>query len=79
MKDNFEETMLYVISVLKDAGYEPYEQLYGYLNTGNESYITRKGNARSLVVALDREQIWNYIEPHVPRLRCCKDSSYRES
>lgn len=65
MKEKFEETIQYVVSVLKDAGYEPYEQLYGYLNTGNESYITRKGNARTLVTELDREQIWNYIEPHI--------------
>ena len=65
MKDKFEETIDYVVTVLKEAGYNPYEQLYGYLNTGNESYITRKGNARTLVAALDREQIWNYIEPHI--------------
>ena len=65
MKEKFEETIQYVVSVLKDAGYEPYEQLYGYLNTGNESYITRKGNARTLVTELDREQIWKYIEPHI--------------
>ena len=65
MKDKFEETIDYVVTVLKDAGYNPYEQLYGYLNTGNESYITSKGNARTLVAALDREQIWNYIEPHI--------------
>ena len=67
MKDKFEETIDYVVTALKDAGYNPYEQLYGYLNTGNESYITRKGNARDLVAALDREQIWNYIEPQVKR------------
>lgn len=65
MKDKFEETIDYVLTVLKDAGYDPYEQLYGYLNTGNKSYITRKGNARGIVTVLDREQIWNYIEPHV--------------
>ena len=65
MKDKFEETIDYVVTVLKDAGYNPYEQLYGYLNTGNESYITRKGNARALVAELDRDRIWNYIEPHI--------------
>lgn len=67
MKEKFEETIQYVVSVLKDAGYNPYEQLYGYLNTGNESYFTRKGNARTLVSSLDWEQIWNYIEPHVKK------------
>ena len=65
MKDKFEETINYVLTVLKEAGYNPYEQLYGYLNTGNESYITRKGNARALVAELDRDRIWNYIEPHI--------------
>ena len=65
MKDKFKETMGYVVSVLKDAGYEPYDQLYAYASTGNESYITRNGDARKLIAQLDREQIWNYIEPHV--------------
>ena len=65
MKDKFEETIDYVVTVLKEAGYNPYDQLYGYLNTGNESYITRKGNARTLVAELDREQIWDYIAPHI--------------
>ena len=67
MKDKFKETIDYVVSVLKDAGYEPYDQLYAYASTGNESYITRKGDARKLIAQLDREQIWNYIEPHVKR------------
>lgn len=65
MKDKFKETMGYVVSVLEDAGYEPYDQLYAYASTGNESYITRKGDARKLIVQLDREQIWDYIEPHI--------------
>ena len=65
MKDKFKETMGYVVSVLEDAGYEPYDQLYAYASTGNESYITRKGDARKLIVQLDREQIWDYIAPHV--------------
>lgn len=65
MKDKFKETMGYVVSVLKDAGYEPYDQLYAYASTGNESYITRKGDARKLIAQLDREQIWDYIAPHV--------------
>ena len=65
MKDKFQETMDYVVSVLKDAGYEPYDQLYAYASTGNESYITRKGDARKLIAQFDREQVRNYIEPHV--------------
>jgi len=30
MKDNFEETIDYIVSVLKEAGYDPYKQLYAY-------------------------------------------------
>ena len=65
MTDRFQETIDYIISVLKEAGYNPYEQLYAFVSTGNDSYITRKGNARTIVAELDREQIWNYIEPHI--------------
>ena len=65
MKDKIEETIDYVVTVLKEAGYEPYDQLYAFVSTGNDSYVTRKGNARALVAELDRDRIWNYIEPHI--------------
>ena len=62
MKDNFEETIGYVVSVLKEAGYEPYEQLYAYASTGNEAYITRRGDARTIVTTLARDQITNFLQ-----------------
>ena len=61
MKDNFEETIDYIVSVLKEAGYEPYEQLYAYASTGNEAYITRRGDAREIATKLDRNQLMQYI------------------
>ena len=61
MKDKFEETIDYVVSVLREAGYNPYEQLYGYVSTGNEAYITRKGNARDLILKLDKVQLMQYV------------------
>lgn len=61
MKDNFEETIDYIVSVLKEAGYEPYEQLYAYASTGNKAYITRRGDARELVAKLDRSRLFTYI------------------
>ena len=61
MKDKFEETIDYVVTVLKDAGYNPYEQLYGYVSTGNEAYITRKGNARDMILKLDKIQLMQYV------------------
>ena len=65
MENEFHQKIEYIISALRDAGYEPYEQLNAYLHTGNDTYITRKGDARSLVGELDREQILDYIAPHI--------------
>lgn len=53
--------------VIQEAGYNPYEQLNAYLQTGLDTYITRKGNARALVSDIDKEQLWAYIEPHIER------------
>ena len=65
MENEFHQKIEYIVSVLHEAGYDPYEQLYAYLHTGNDTYITRKGDARSLVGEVDREQILDYIAPHI--------------
>jgi uncharacterized protein (UPF0297 family) len=46
-----------IVKALKDAGYDPYMQLYGYLETGDDSYITRKDNARDEIGELNREMV----------------------
>ena len=61
MKDNIEETIDYIVSILKEAGYDPYKQLYAYASTGNVAYITRNGNAREIATELDRNQLMQYI------------------
>ena len=61
MKDKFEETIEYIVAVLKEAGYDPYEQLYAYASTGNEAYITRKGDARDMIIKLDKVQLMQYV------------------
>lgn len=42
-----------IVNTLQSEGYSPYEQLTGYLKSGNERYITRKNNARSKIRLLD--------------------------
>ena len=32
----FHETISEIVSAIKEAGYDPYEQLMGYLKTGQE-------------------------------------------
>ena len=50
-----------IVKALKDAGYDPYMQLYGYLETGDDSYITRKDNARDEIGDLDREMVREFM------------------
>ena len=65
MREKFQKGIEYIISVLRDAGYDPYEQLYAYAITGNETFITRKGDARNLIVTLEREKLIEYVLPYV--------------
>ena len=57
-----DEKLRSVIESIASAGFEPYEQIFGYYTTGNDVYITRTGNARTLIKEIDREFLSEYIE-----------------
>ena len=57
----FEKSMGEIIQALSNAGYDPYAQLTGYLQTGDETFITRNKNARELIKSLNKEKIAQYI------------------
>ena len=59
---NFEMVMDNIVSAMKEAGYEPFEQLVGYVKNGDLAYITRKNDARMLIQNFSREQIIKYIK-----------------
>lgn len=61
VKPNFEVRMKEIIQSISDAGFDPFSQLYGYLTTGKEEYITRTGNARELIKTLNWQQVWDYV------------------
>ena len=61
MKNQFYANIELVESAIQDAGYIPYDQLYGFLLTGNSAYITRKDNARSIAENLDRDLLRQYL------------------
>ena len=61
MKPSFEVRMKEIIQSISDAGFDPFSQLYGYLTTGKEEYITRTGNARELIKTLNWQQVWDYV------------------
>lgn len=60
----FNDKVVYIISALKEAGYDPYVQLTGYLQTGNEGFITRHGGARTIIQELDREQLKQFVSQY---------------
>lgn len=64
MEDRFLENMKIVEQAIREAGYVPYDQLYGYVQTGNSLYITRKNNARQIIVKMDPDMIRRYLQIH---------------
>ena len=63
MEDNkFIAAMESIVSSIEKTGMDPYSQLYGYLTTGKEEYITRTDNARKLIKKLNWQRVWDYVK-----------------
>jgi len=67
MPHTSDEKLRSVIESIASAGFEPYEQIYGYYTTENDVYITRTGNARTLIKEIDRKILTEYIKKHKPK------------
>ena len=63
MEDEFCRKITYIENELRNAGYDPYAQLCWFIRTGDERYITRRGNARLLVKELDMNILADYVLP----------------
>jgi Uncharacterized protein conserved in bacteria len=72
MANSSEETMMFkvdseennasvvintVYAALKEKGYNPINQLVGYLLSGDPTYITSYKNARTLIRKLERDEL----------------------
>ena len=56
-----------VYQALREKGYNPVNQMVGYIMSGDPTYITSHRNARSLIMKVERdelveEMLKNYIE-----------------
>ena len=58
----FNKSMEIIVEALKERGYDPYAQLYGYLKEDNPMYITQRRNARELIQSFDKKLIERYIK-----------------
>ena len=46
-----------VFEVMKEKGYNPVNQIVGYIMSGDPTYITSYKNARSLIMKVERDEI----------------------
>ena len=49
--------LLTVYQALEEKGYNPINQIVGYLLTEDPTYITNYNNARSMICKLDRDEL----------------------
>lgn len=56
-KQTISEILSAVISAMKEKGYDPINQLVGYLISGDPTYITSNKNARALIRHFERDEI----------------------
>ena len=50
-----------VYEALKEKGYDPINQLVGYILSEDPTYITNHNNARSLIRKIDRDELLNVL------------------
>ena len=56
-KENMRTVLRSVFDALNEKGYNPINQIVGYLLTEDPTYITNYNNARSMICKLDRDEL----------------------
>ena len=51
------QVLIEVYAALKEKGYDPYNQIVGYLLSGDPTYITSHRNARALIRKRERDEL----------------------
>jgi uncharacterized protein (UPF0297 family) len=51
------EVLFHVYEALKEKGYNPINQIVGYLISGDPAYIPRHKNARTMIRKLERDEL----------------------
>lgn len=51
------KTIKEVYKILEEKGYNPTNQIVGYLMSGDPGYITSYNNARNMIMQLDRNKL----------------------
>nr|WP_225218564.1 IreB family regulatory phosphoprotein [Planococcus beijingensis] len=57
MEQDVKQVMLQVHAALEEKGYNPINQIVGYLLSGDPAYIPRHQDARNMIRKLERDEI----------------------
>ena len=60
-KENMRRILRNVYEALTEKGYNPVNQIVGYLLTEDPTYITNYNNARSLICKIDRDELMQVL------------------
>jgi uncharacterized protein (UPF0297 family) len=68
-KQTAHEVLMQAYSSMKEKGYDPVNQLVGYLLSGDPTYITSYKNARYMILRIERDELLeelvrSYVETH---------------
>ncbi len=60
-ESEIKEILLQVYDALSEKGYNPINQIVGYILSEDPTYITNHKNARSLIRRIDRDDLLNMM------------------
>ena len=60
-KENMRRILRNVYEALTEKGYNPVNQIVGYLLTEDPTYITNYNNARSMICKIDRDELMQML------------------
>ncbi len=60
-EDETRRTLITIYEALREKGYNPINQLVGYILSEDPTYITNYKNARSLIRRIDRDELLNVL------------------
>lgn len=58
------ETINYVYEALQEKGYDPINQMIGYILSGDSSYVTSYKDARTVIKKYERDELLEEILKH---------------
>ena len=63
-KKTARDTILTVYEAMQEKGYDPVNQIVGYLLSGDPTYITSHNNARYLISRIERDELVEELVRH---------------